>query len=233
MSALQEGDNTEAIIESEQNSDSINQENKENPQNDKVSMIFEISRCQFFVIKNEERKQLSSGKLQIITDEPNRTELVFIFPDYTKITHTLCINKKRPCIKMCSSDYIFMVDGIDSFGLFIDTRNDIESEVIQGFESIIASYCYFRVSSKQYPIHKYPINEELTVGPPDKIAIAGMKLSTLICRGTVATAKGIRKATLLGTSGINKLRHFMDINTQSIYCNLENRKIRVQWMHNS
>eukprot|EP00486_Rosalina_sp_Unknown_P002802 CAMPEP_0201578634 /NCGR_PEP_ID=MMETSP0190_2-20130828/25610_1 /ASSEMBLY_ACC=CAM_ASM_000263 /TAXON_ID=37353 /ORGANISM="Rosalina sp." /LENGTH=81 /DNA_ID=CAMNT_0048012041 /DNA_START=13 /DNA_END=255 /DNA_ORIENTATION=+ len=81
MSASQEGnnDNTEyEIIDSQQNdSNIINEEKKDENQNeneDKVSIVFEIPRCQFFIIKHDERKQLSSGKLQIITDEPNRTE---------------------------------------------------------------------------------------------------------------------------------------------------------------
>ena len=33
---------------------------------------------------------------------------------------------------------------------------------------------------------------------------AGMKLATLICRGSVATARGIRRATIMGTTGIHK-----------------------------
>eukprot|EP01084_Bolivina_argentea_P050400 92666_1 len=179
---------------------------------DKISILLELPRCQFFVIKNDQRKQLACGRLQIITDEPDHTELVFIFPDYPHITHTLCITTKRPTIKMCQSDYIFIKDAMDSFGLFIDTRSfqqNNNNHILPQFEQLITPYCHFKTSSKSFPIHKYPINEELTVGPPDKIAIAGMKLATLICKGSVLTAKGIRKATLMGTKSINKSKRFL------------------------
>eukprot|EP01083_Nonionella_stella_P250561 865343_1 len=204
MSASQQNgnnDDTEVIAPPQED-----EEKKLDNEQDKISTALMIERCQFFVIKNDQRKQLSSGKLQIITDEPDHTELVFTFIDYPEITHTLCLSKKRPTIKMCDSDYIFMNDSIDSFGLYIDTQY---ASIIQQFEQLIKPYCYFKVSTKIFPLHKYPINEELTVGPPDKIAIAGMKLAKLICKGSVATAKGIRRATLMGSNSINKSKRYL------------------------
>eukprot|EP00484_Ammonia_sp_Unknown_P019803 CAMPEP_0197022964 /NCGR_PEP_ID=MMETSP1384-20130603/3761_1 /TAXON_ID=29189 /ORGANISM="Ammonia sp." /LENGTH=511 /DNA_ID=CAMNT_0042451097 /DNA_START=23 /DNA_END=1558 /DNA_ORIENTATION=- len=217
-------DNTQAVMDDENEA-----KNDTNPSiQDKVSTLLEIARCQFFVIKNDQRKELASGRLQIITDEPDHNELVFVFPDFPKITHTLSVHQKRPIIKMCQSDYIFIKDALDSFGLFIDANYMGNlSNIIQQFESLITQYCHFRVSSKQHAIHKYPINDNLTVGPPDQVAIAGMKLAQMICKGSVATAKGIRKATLYGSKGISKSKRYL---LEKLSPNEESTKIspRVQ-----
>ena len=175
----------------------------ETPQEDKVSMLFEVARVQFFVIKHDQRRQLAAGKLQIITDEPDHREIVFTFPDYPQITHTLSMTKRRPAIKMCRSDFVFMNDSTDSFALFLDLK-PFDPSIVGEFESVISPHCHLKCSSKTFAIHQYPINDKLTVGPPDSVAEAGMKLASLICRGSVATARGIRRATIMGSSGINK-----------------------------
>lgn len=225
MSTQQEGGNDENTeLKEDTESNTQNEEKKEDEQAPKVSILLTISRCQFFIIKNDERNQLASGTCQLITDEPDRNELLFLFPDYPKISHKLSITKKRPSIKMCHSDYIFMNDSTDSFGLYIDTT---QQPITQQFEQLISIYSHFKVSSKQFPIHQYPINAKLSIGPPDKIAIAGMKLSSLICKGSVATAKTIRRATLISTKSINKSKRYLK---DKIQPNEEETKIspRVQ-----
>ena len=166
-----------------------------------VEVVFSAPRCQLFIIKNDHRKQLASGALRILTDLPQRSELVLTFVDYPAVTHTLCAASKRPTIKMCDCDYVLLVDSADSLGLFLDAAEQQK----RAFEQLIAAYCHFRVSSTSRPIHRYPIDESLTLGPPDQIALAGMQLAQAICRGSVAATKGIRRATLFGTRSIHKL----------------------------
>ena len=153
MAQSQEGGSNMQTTEEEK--EQINDDQGE----DKVSLILEIARVQFFVIKNDQRRQLASGKLQIITDEPDHNELVFTFPDYVQITHSLAINSRRPVIKMCETDYVF-INGVDSFGLYVDLK-PFDPSVLRRFEEVIKPYCYLKSSSKALSIHKYPINEKV------------------------------------------------------------------------
>eukprot|EP00485_Elphidium_margaritaceum_P006641 CAMPEP_0202690270 /NCGR_PEP_ID=MMETSP1385-20130828/5299_1 /ASSEMBLY_ACC=CAM_ASM_000861 /TAXON_ID=933848 /ORGANISM="Elphidium margaritaceum" /LENGTH=465 /DNA_ID=CAMNT_0049345507 /DNA_START=44 /DNA_END=1441 /DNA_ORIENTATION=- len=173
---------------------------------DEINIVFEIEQCQFFVIKNDERREMASGKLRIISSNAiDGTEIVFTFPDFPRITHTLSSLQKRPSIKMCACDYIFLTDGDYSFGVYLV---DVIS-ITAAFEQLLSAFSYFRVSSKQVPLHHYPINDTLTMGPPDKIAVVGMQMAQLICKGSVASAKTIRKATVYGTKSINKSKRYL------------------------
>lgn len=194
-----------------------------------IHLQLEIERTQFFLLKNDTRKQLANGKLQFLLSRPSpfqkqspisklknkikppqmNDSLTLIFIDHPSINLTLFKSNKLPCIKTITNDYIFLINSNDTFVLYIDMS--VNASVIHSFEELISKYTSLIISNKQnaLPIHRYPIDNNIRIGPPDTLALAGMKLAEYIKHGTIIISKGIRKTTQATSTGINKSKEYL------------------------
>jgi len=157
-------------------------------------LILEISNVAWFLLKNNQRKQLYSGNVKIITHPNSADYLIFVFESLedTSKKYTYVLSKQCLVMKIFPRNYVF--SGNDEFfGLIADWNTP--HDVISSLETIIEEYSRLKVKSGENAcslLEKYVENNELYCGPPDQIALIGLKLAEYIRLGTVKLVEGIR-----------------------------------------
>jgi len=171
----------------------------------KAELILEIADVAWFLLKNDKRKQLYFGSLKIITHPTNPDYLVFVFEspqqNFKKFTYVL--SKELFVMKIFERNYVFASRNDDFYGMILDLNTS--EEAILSLETIIEHYSHLKVKMGENRcslLQRYVENSELYCGPPDQIALAGLKLAEYIRLGTVKLVTGIRFASEKSTVGL-------------------------------